>query len=198
MIDLIKESIRKAELEESKLDSVCFTAPGFTSPKIRHLLNNVCSYEFGHYLEIGVHKGATFVAANYGNNLLSSIAVDNWSEFAECGEAKKEFYKHSGRLLNSYKVYEQDCFTIGSSELLNPVNIYLYDGCHSEESHVRSLTHFYPYLAEEFIFMVDDWNWPYPKSGTRNAISELGLKVKYERELDDGWWNGFYICLLSK
>jgi hypothetical protein len=59
------------------------------------LLNNLGEMSEAHYLEVGVHKGATFVATNFKNNLLSSIAVDNWSEFAQDGETKKEFIKNT-------------------------------------------------------------------------------------------------------
>lgn len=200
IVKFIEEAIQKAEAEQSKLTSQAFEAPGFTSPKIRHLLNNLGELPGSHYLEVGVHKGATFVATNFKNKLLSSIAVDNWSEFAQDGETKKEFIKHTSNLLtpNTYKFYEQDCFSLTKEELPKPVNFFLYDGCHSYESQLKALTYFYPLLDDTFLFLVDDWNWPDPQRGTRQAIQELNLKTLFEKELDQGWWNGLFISLLKK
>lgn len=200
IVKFIQESIKKAELGQSKLTNKAFEAPGFTSPKVRHLLNNLGELPETHYLEIGVHKGATFVATNFRNELLSSVAVDNWSEFAESGEAKNEFLKYTSNLLrpDSYKILEKDCFTLTNDDLPNKINFYLYDGCHSYEAQMKALTYFYPLLDDTFIFLVDDWNWPDPKTGTRQAMHDLNLKVLFEQELDEGWWNGLYVSLLKK
>ncbi len=81
----------------SKLDRAAFRARGFTSPKVRHLLNNLGSLEGLDYLEVGVHRGATFVATNYKNALASATAIDNWSEFAESGTVKDEFLRTARR-----------------------------------------------------------------------------------------------------
>lgn len=199
-IKFIEDAIKKAEKEESKLTPETFEAPGFTSPKIRHLLNNLGEMPESHYLEVGVHKGATFVASNFKNNFLSSVAVDNWSEFAQDGETKKEFIKYTEKLLvpNAYKFYEQDCFSLTKNELPNPINFFLYDGCHSYESQMKALTYFYPLLDETFMFLVDDWNWTDPQKGTRQAIKELDLKILFEKELTDGYWNGLFVSLIKK
>ena len=84
----VHTSIERADQMTSKLDRAAFQARGFTSPKVRHLLNNLGSLDGLDYLEVGVHRGATFVAANYRNTLASATAVDNWSEFADDGKVK--------------------------------------------------------------------------------------------------------------
>ena len=200
LIEFLKKSIELGNQEKSKLHPKTFNVPGFTSPKIRHFLNNLGELPNLHYLEVGVHKGATFVAANYENKPLSSVAIDNWCEFPEEGYSKQEFLRYTKELLvpNSFKIYEQDCFTITKEQLQSPINCYLYDGCHSYESQMKSLTYFYPLLDDTFIFLVDDWNWDDPKRGTRQAIADLNLNILYERELGEGWWNGFFVSLLKK
>lgn len=201
LIEFLKNAIEMGNQEKSKLHPKTFNVPGFTSNKIRHLLNNIGELPNLNYLEVGVHKGATFVAANYENKMSSSIAIDNWCEFPEEGFSKQEFIRHTNNLLvaDSFKIYEQDCFTITKEQLPNPINCYLYDGCHSYESQMRSLTYFYPLLDDVFIFMVDDWDWDDPKRGTRQAIADLKLNVLFERELGGKeWWNGFFVALLKK
>jgi hypothetical protein len=193
-------SIERAERHLSKLDRAAFQARGFTSPKVRHLLNNLGGFPGLHYLEIGVHRGATFVAANYRNRLASATAIDNWSEFAEDGEVKDDFLRHTSALLKagSYRFLEQDCFTVGEAQLPAPVNFYLYDGEHSHESQRQALTHYYPMLDDTFLFVVDDYTWESARTGTQEAIAELDLTVRFEQELVDGWWNGLYVSVLQK
>jgi hypothetical protein len=200
LLQHVDASIELAEQLKSKLDRAAFQAKGFTSPKVRHLLNNLGSLDGLHYLEVGVHRGATFVAANYRNQLASAVAVDNWSEFEENGEVKADFLRHTSTLLapGSYRFLEQDCFTVTRAQLQAPVNFYLYDGEHSHESQRKALTHFYPMLDDAFIFVVDDYTWETAKSGTQEGIGELGLEILYQRELVDGWWNGLYVSVLRK
>jgi hypothetical protein len=193
-------SIERAERRTSKLDRAAFEARGFTSPKVRHLLNNLGGLDGLHYLEVGVHRGATFVATNYRNRLASATAVDNWSEFAEDGSVKAEFLHHTSTLLEpgSYQFIEQDCFGVRGEQLPAPVNFYLYDGEHSHDSQRRALTHFYPMLDDVFLFLVDDYTWDSARTGTEDAIAELGLTRLYEQELIEGWWNGLFVSVLAK
>jgi len=199
LIKHIEKSIELGEKEQSKLHHHAFAVPGFTSPKIRHTLNNLGSLDCLRYLEVRVHRGVTFVATNYKNKMESSIAVDNWSEFAEDGTAKKDFTNYCANLLSpGYKFFEQDCFTITKEQTKKPINFYLYDGCHSLEAQKKALTHFYPLLDDVFIFLVDDYNWDDSKNGTAQAIEELNIKYLYKRELVEGWWNGLLVSLCKK
>jgi hypothetical protein len=196
----VDTSIALGDRLESKLDRAAFQARGFTSPKVRHLLNNLGSLDGLDYLEVGVHRGATFVATNYKNTLASATAIDNWSEFADDGLVKGEFLHHCETLLapGSYRFLEQDCFTVTREQLRAPINFYLYDGEHSYEAQRKALTHFYAMLDDAFIFLVDDYSWDAARSGTEQAIGELGLERAYERELTEGWWNGLYVSVLKK
>ena len=196
----VHTSIELADQMTSKLDRAAFQARGFTSPKVRHLLNNLGSLDGLDYLEVGVHRGATFVAANYRNTLASATAVDNWSEFADDGKVKGEFLQHCSTLLapGSYRFLEQDCFAVTREQIQTPINFYLYDGEHSFEAQRKALTHFYAMLDDAFVFLVDDFSWEAARSGTEEAIGELGLERVYEQVLTEGWWNGLYVSVLRK
>lgn len=196
----VERSIELGDRMTSKLDRAAFQPRGFTSPKVRHLLNNLGSLDGLDYLEVGVHRGATFVAANYQNRLASATAVDNWSAFADDGKVKGEFLQHCSTLLapGSWRFLEQDCFTVTREQIGTPINFYLYDGEHSVDARRKALTHFYALLDEAFIFLVDDYSWDAAKGGTDAAIGELGLERVYERELTEGWWNGLYVSVLRK
>jgi protein O-GlcNAc transferase len=200
LIRHVDTSIRLADAHQSRLDRAAFQAKGFTSPKIRHLLNNLGGLDGLNYLEVGVHRGATFIAANYGNSLSSAVAIDNWSEFDDDGGVKSEFLGHCATLLrpDSYRFIEQDCFTVARRQLPAPVNFYFYDGEHSHRSQRLALIHFYPMLDDEFLFVADEYTWKAVRTGTEQAIAELDLDVLFEQELIDGWWNGLFVSVMRK
>ncbi len=192
--------------QKSKLTPEALAVNGFTGDCIRHLLNNlgnICTS----YLEVGVHYGATFVSANFGNKM-KVVAIDDWTGVGlnhDGMEVRDAFFKNVKDHLpgQEVKLIDQDCFMV--TELPQPVDFYFYDGNHREDSQYKSLTHFYPMLAEEFIFCVDDWDWNDSKTGTRRAIADLDLEVVEEWEFTTNnssdpktWWNGFYVGLFSK
>lgn len=209
LIQHVQRAVEETLAGRSKLNADVTSISGFTSATIQRLLNNLGNRPGTNYLEVGVHKGATFVGANFGNEFESSTAVDNWSEFDELGQSFNTFNYNMERFLKpgSFKVLDQDCFSVDVSELPK-INYYLYDGHHSEEAQYRALEYFYPALDDTFIFVVDDWNWPEVQIGTAQSIVDLGLKVLYAQEFSssianglvrgEGWWNGLYVGVLSK
>jgi hypothetical protein len=77
LIQYVQLSVENAERGQSKLTPEILTIDGMSSPKIRHFLNNICSYPGASYLEIGCWKGSTFVSALYKNPL--SIPLTEWT-----------------------------------------------------------------------------------------------------------------------
>lgn len=209
MLDLVQHldnAIQRGDQHQSKLTGDALAIGGMTGYKIRHTLNNVVDNSEVNYLEIGVWRGATFISALYGNHPNSAIAVDNWSKFNKTNP-QAAFYTNVSRLLMpmsySYRIFEIDSFSIPLVDIVNPINVYFYDGDHTEASQYNALAYYYPVLAKQFIYMVDDWQRPEVRLGTKNAMMALNLSIDYEREFtgrDDayGWWNGFYACTLSK
>jgi hypothetical protein len=67
-------------------------------------------------------------------------------------------------------------------------------------------------LDDEFVFIVDDWNWEAVRAGTMTAIALAGLPVMWSVEIrssDDNsqpaamghvsdWHNGYFIAVLKK
>lgn len=239
LIDHVKQSIQLAEKGKSKLSKEVLAIPGFTSRKVKHFLNNLCSLDktstdlalpsetlqtsnelimenkndyCAHdgivYLEIGVWKGATFNAALYNNkkSIMQAVGIDNWSEF---GGPKQEFSENCSLYINDipYQFYNHDAFTIERENLFRaPVDIYFYDGGHSEAAHEKALTYYDPLLAQSFILIVDDWNWKRVQNGTRKAFKKLKYRILFERALPADpqgsdpkqWWNGLYVAVIRK
>lgn len=208
LIAHVKWSIEQGWLESSKLQQDILDIQGMSSRKVRHFLNNLCSFPKSSYLEIGCWKGSTLLSALYGNNL-DAIGVDDWSQlFYGDPNQKKEFYQNaSSYLLNGNLIFlESDCFKLDCSQVFRrPVNIYFYDGNHSFESQRKAFVYFNSVLDNLFVAVVDDWNWGNVQGGTKAAFQELGYHVLFEAELParynqdtEFWWNGLYVAVIRK
>jgi hypothetical protein len=206
MINKLELFFDNAEKGISKIDTYIKELDGMTGIKTRHLYNNLLTIEGSKYLEIGTWKGSSVCSAMCGNSS-KILCIDNWSEF---GGPKNEFLnnfeKYKGRNLATY--IESDCFKINLNSI-GKFNIYLYDGNHTYESHYKSLTHFIDSMEDEFILIVDDWNWEQVRLATNNSISDLNLTTLWSKEIrlnnnnetthdKDGWWNGIAVFLLKK
>jgi precorrin-6B methylase 2 len=192
-------SIARAELGESKLPPDALNIVGWSSPKIKHFLNNICSLPDTNYLEIGCWQGSTFISALYGNNV-NAVGIDNCSIFDGHGL----FEINCKRFLNGgYTFINKDCFAVDLSTLPK-FDVYFYDGGHTEEAQEKALTYFDPVLKDKCIIIIDDWNWPDVQNGTSKALQKLGYKIEHRVEFTNGgndgshWWNGLLILLINK
>ena len=201
----ITQSIVNAIDEKSKLDDSVFSVQGMSSIKNKHLLNNLLNKEGVNYLEIGVHQGSTFISALYGNEVNSAYAIDDWTQFTEYNPRVRFMENCLSKGITNFKLLEGDCFGIDKSLIKDKINVYFYDGHHSDVNTAKSLTYFYDILCDEFIFIVDDINWGCVLEGIEKGIRDCGLWVVFSCKMfaeftndNDGWWNGFYVAILRK
>lgn len=199
----LKQLIENAANGKPDLPDDVLHLPGFSSPRVRRLLNALCSQPGAVYLEIGVHVGSTFIPAVYGNEA-QATCIDNWSMFVG---AEEQFRKHVEQYIpeRGVLVLKADCFTVDLSLIHAPVNVYFYDGDHSAEAQYKALTYFAPVLADRLVLLVDDCNWEEPRNETKRAINDLGWHVVYGDLLpgayngdQEQWWNGLYVALIEK
>ncbi|MDR3646468.1 MAG: class I SAM-dependent methyltransferase [Candidatus Babeliales bacterium] len=205
LVNHVVKSIKNADNKTSQLNSDILKLEGMSSDKVRHLLNNICSLKNGRYLEIGVWKGSTFVSALYNNTkLLEATAIDNWAQFTG---PKQEFQNNLNKFIlpSAYKFYESDCFKFDIKNIKNKINIYFYDGGHTFEEQRLAFAYYNEILEDQFIAIVDDYNWKEVQDGTQAAFKDLGYKVLYEKFLPSSqnmdtstWWNGIYVAVISK
>jgi hypothetical protein len=205
LVDFVQDSIDKASMGISHASSKALSLNGMSSEKVRHLLNNVCSGENTRYLEIGVWKGSTFYSALCGNKPEVALAIDNFSQFAG---SEQEFLSTIDRLKTS-KVHflNANCWKLTTEQLMEhaPFNVYFYDGGHTAWEQQQALTYFLPALADEFIYICDDWNFPDVPKGTEAGLLESKLTVvkswvlpaKFNGDTEN-WWNGLYVAILRK
>jgi hypothetical protein len=209
LVEHLNKSIANAEKEISNINSEILSLRGMSSPKIRHFLNNVVSFPECRYLEIGCWKGSTTISALYKNNPDKYWVIDNFSEvFIDSENTRDEFHLNFNRILGKTpNLIDADFSNINlESHGISNVNVYLYDGKHTDEAQYQALSKYYTAMENEFIFLVDDWNWSTVERATKNAISGLGLKVAFEKVMPakqegqdlENWWNGFYVSVLKK
>lgn len=211
LVEHIESCLRKADRLESNITPEITQMQGMSGLKTRHFYNNICSMEGARYLEIGVWKGSSLCSAMCGNSM-KVVAIDNFSEFSggvygnPRGEFLTNFEKYKGD--NDATFIDADCWTIDPKSFGTTFNIYMYDGNHTETSHYEALNHYIECLADEFIYLVDDWNCSHIRDGTLNAIKENKLDIVFQKEIftsgnpgiqqgHNDWHNGISIFVLK-
>lgn len=194
----------------TKLSQDVFNLNGMSTPEVRMFLNELVK-EDTNYLEIGIHRGSTFVSAMYQNNPKSAIAIDDFGGPLSASDVKDNFLsncKQNG--VSKFELIHNNSFWLTSEQKakIKDVNVYFYDGGHTFNDHKMSLEYYYDNLTDCFIFVVDDWVHQPAVDGTLAAIEKLKLKVHKKWEVGYSqhknipgqlsWHNGLYIAVIEK
>jgi len=230
LIHRAESALELANKDQTKLtENQLSNYNGLSGKRIRIFLNELIK-EDTRYLEVGTFTGSTFVSALYGNNPQSAIVIDSFAA-ADTWEMdlKVDVQYHgitvkNGLLLlflenclrndiRNFSCIQSDCFNLPTPDKqeIREVNTYLFDGGHTQEDHIRALTYYLNNMDNIFIYIVDDWNNPVVREGTRIGIEMSYLKVHKEWEIfseiktidnatyyDKNWWNGYYIAVCEK
>lgn len=203
MIVDIKQCIIDAEANRSKLtEEYISKLEGLSSPKVWHLLNNLCA-NVNSYMEVGCFKGSTMLAALYENPVYA-FAIDN---FMMEPKTRDKFFDNTKDA--KFEFYEGDCFSSDLRKIKQPIELYFYDGSHTAEAQYKALTYFAGCLAEEFIYVCDDWDLSKMKTCSLSAIKDLGYRLVEMHELKghtagslearkSGWWGGIGVMRVKK
>jgi len=202
--ELLKHLIDEGNQGKPDLPTDVLSVQGYSSPKVRRLLNALCSQPGAVYLEIGVCYGSTFIPAVYGNKARATC-IDHWQMFKGSREL---FNANVKRLIpeREFTALDGDCFSDDiKAQVLQGVTVYFYDGAHDKEAHYQALMQYAPMLAERFVLVIDDWNWSEPNHGAKQAFGEWGFTRLAEYNLPGAyngdqaeWWNGLYVGLFHK
>jgi len=212
-IEAIELAISKADQLQSKLTDEVRNVPFLGSLKIRALLNNIG--ELGtHYADFGCHKAGSMCSAIYGNDNLKYItAIDSWeSDHMQGDKAYPVFIENVNKYIPKradLNIIIEDVFKVDLSHIKAPIDIYSYDCGHSYLDQKMALTYYRGALADEFIYLCDDWTYGEVKEGTMAGIEEGGYEILFEKELlnttqgedlhlNTEWWRGYYVALLKK
>lgn len=178
---------------------------GMSGQSFRLVLNKITATK-RNYLEIGTWRGSTACSVIFGNNV-NAWLVDNWSEFG--GPAKGALKSISKSLGDKSKlsVLSEDFRKVDYGVAVNtPVDIYLFDGPHSQEDHRAGVEVINSLRFDSLIFIVDDWNWEDVRIGTLAGLQALNSKVVCKVEIFSGtnkrfqfsrWHNGYCLFLIE-
>jgi hypothetical protein len=207
----LKAALAAALAGESEIDPQILTIPGMSGRCYRRFINNlVRATPDPRYLEVGTWAGSTLCSA-ISNNRVSAVAIDNWSEF---GGPKALFEKHLAQFTTpqaQVRFIENDFRAVDFSTL-GRFNIYLFDGPHEYRDQYDGLDLALPALEEQFVLIVDDWNWEHVRDGTRRAMQANRLSTLHAIEirstLDNShpiiscelsdWHNGYFFCVAGR
>lgn len=198
--EYIDEAIAQSEAGFPELPEV----EGYSSDKIRRLLNWLCKVPEANYLEIGTHTGSTFIPAIYGNDHCIATCIDNWSMF---GNQRPVLEERLDRLLpgREVNILEADMFEVDLDLIPPGVTVYFYDGPHEEPEQYAAFHRFDPVFADRFVAVIDDWRWEGPRFGTQRAFRDLRYEVEAEWELPsrnqrdrEQWWNRLYVAIINR
>ncbi len=189
-----------------------FTIRGMSGKRFRFFLNRlIAGMPNPAYLEVGTWVGSTLCSAINGNKVRAT-AIDSWTdEF----EGWKWLFLNT---LHRFRTPEAEVRVIESDfrkvdfAAIGKFNVYMFDGPHETQDQYDGIAKALPALEDEFVLLVDDWNWKGPREGTANAIRDNNLTVRYMEEIrttfdeshptDSGpesdWHNGVCIFVLSK
>lgn len=209
--DAVRGAMNDAINLQGKLSDFVLDIEGMSGRKFRYFINNLLGRIYNpRYLEVGSWAGSTFCSAIYGNTL-RAVAVDNWSLF---GGPVSHFFSNLSQCCSvqtrTSVVFED--FRKVDFGALGSFNVYLFDGPHAYQDQYDGLAKAIDCLTEEFVFIVDDWNWDDVRTGTYDVIRDLGLDVVLVIEIRttmDGstpkliekrsdWHNGYFIAVLRK
>ncbi|MFZ1743577.1 MAG: class I SAM-dependent methyltransferase [Pontixanthobacter sp.] len=184
---------------------------GMSGQRYRDLINTLIGLlPDARYLEVGSWAGSTATAALSGN-MLTAVCIDNWSEF---GGPRDAFLANTGRVITTahkFRLIESDFRKVDYGDL-GSFNVFLFDGPHSEEDQYDGVVIAAPALDNEFILIVDDWNWRAGRLGTFRAIRDCNWSIEVAIEirttLDEShakvsdsasdWHNGYFIAVVNK
>lgn len=209
--DLVRSCFTDALEYKGKLNDFVLNIDGMSGRKYRYFINNLMErIDNPRYLEVGSWAGSTLCSAIYGNNL-RAVAVDNWSQF---GGPAPLFFANVANCCSRTAIPSVICadFRKVDFKALGIFNVYLFDGPHEYQDQYDGLAVALDALTEEFVFIVDDWNWAQVRDGTFDVIRNLNLDILYRIEVrttqdnthapvfgkESDWHNGYFISVLKK
>ena len=211
LVGAVRRALELAIAGAVPIDPDLLKIGGMSGRKYRMFINALIgNLADARYLEVGSWAGSTLCAAIHGNHV-TALAIDNWSEF---GGPREAFHANLAHFMTPgarVRFTESD-FRAVDYAACGRFNVYLFDGPHEPQDQYDGIMLAQPALDDEFVLIVDDWNWPRVRAGTLEALARVGLDVRYMVEIrstlddchpavafqDSDWHNGYFIGVLNK
>lgn len=213
LIGAVESSLKAAYLAEISPDNGFYKIAGMSGKRYRFFLHTLIGQLAPtSYLEVGTWLGAGVCSAVNGNRVVATV-IDNW-DGQWWSQWKPFFYatlEHFRTPEAEVRVIENDFRKVDYADI-GKHEVFMFDGPHEAQDQYDGVTMALPALADQFVLLVDDWNWPSARDGTLRAIAKNGLTPLYSHEVrttkDDthavqcgprsDWHNGVSCWVLSK
>ncbi|MEL0124241.1 MAG: class I SAM-dependent methyltransferase [Alphaproteobacteria bacterium] len=177
---ILKQSLNNALAMKTTIDQEVLKMKGLSGRKFRIMINSLVKLMVEpKYLEIGSWLGSTACSALYGNNI-DMTCVDNFSQnFLPNLDPEKEFKKNINKYINeksSFSLIKKDFRDIKYNKLVKH-NIFFFDGPHHYKDHYDAISMVSPSMNDNFLMIIDDWNWKQVREATHEAINNCKLKI---------------------
>jgi Methyltransferase domain len=197
---------RSATPRGPRFDDVIAGIPNLAEENVLALLNLAGSLlaPGESYVEVGSYYGASLIGAMRGNPG-DFVAIDRFSfDVAEVRGRKLPPASRAG-LEESLRrfgeehatILEGDAFELVEGGALGDrrVGVWYYDGPHDYASQLRGLGMVEPWLADEALLVVDDYDWDEVRGGTADYLAaqphaELLVAIPGEEGGQPWWWDG--------
>jgi Methyltransferase domain len=178
LVQSVVRAFDQAMVGDGKLSPEALSLNGMSGRKYRLFINDLIgALPDARYLEVGVWKGSTLCSA-IDQNPVSALAIDNWSQF---GGPAQDFLTNLARFKHGacrVSFLENDFRRVDFASI-GSFNVYLFDGPHSAANQEAGIVLAQPALDNQFVLIVDDWNWIQVREGTMSGIRKAGLSIDY-------------------
>jgi len=203
--EIIERAVTSALDGTTKLNDEIFAMLGYSGRYNRIILNSIVEQmPNARYLETGSWTGSTSCAAMYSNTAKISCIENFEYDGGILGLANKDIlFSNVDKFKNeniTFELVNEDFRKVDYSSI-GKHNIYLYDGAHEYQDHYDGIVLALPAMEDEFILIIDDWNWPHVREGTLAAIKDSGVTVISAIHAITNtvmWNNGYYIAAIKK
>ena len=204
--ELFDDFPRSPHPRRRRFDDVIEAIPNLAEENVLALLNLGASLlgPGESYVEVGSYYGASLIGAMRGNTG-DFVAIDLFSFEAHEVKGRKlpaasrkgleENLRRFG--LERATILEGDAFEVIEGGLLGErrVGVYYYDGPHDYDSQVRGLRAIEPWLTDEALLVVDDFDWEQVDRATRDYLdsqpkARLLFEIGGANKGQPQWWEG--------
>jgi protein O-GlcNAc transferase len=189
-----------------RFDDVIAGTPNLAEENVLALLNFAASLlgPGESYVEVGSYYGASLIGAMRGNPG-DFVAIDRFSfdvpevRGRKLPRASRAGLEETLRRFGEERatILEGDAFELVEGGALGDrrVGVWYYDGPHDYASQLRGLQMVEPWLAEEALIVVDDYDWDDVRGGTAEYLAgrpRAGLLVEIAgaEGSQPWWWDG--------
>jgi hypothetical protein len=202
--EIIEHAVASALDGTTKLTDEIFSMVGYSGRYNRIILNTLVEkMPNASYLESGSWTGSTACSALYKNSG-KITCIENFEYDGVLGNTSEQILLENIQKYTNentdFKLINKDFRQVDYSSI-GKYNIYLYDGAHDYQDHYDGIILALPAMEDEFILIVDDWNWAQVREGTLAAIKDSGVNVISAIHAITNtvmWNNGYYIAAIKK